>query len=170
MSNYILLCNNIDDKEEIYHVINEAASDSYKGVIPDDQYSDPYMTKEELEGEMDKMQFFCYKKNNKIMGVMGFQQIKGVTLIRHAYVLPEWQRQGVGSSLLEYLKEKTETEYLLVGTWKAATWAIEFYRKHGFSKLSDTEKYLNKYWDISQRQIATSVVLCAKLKGDYEPL
>jgi hypothetical protein len=50
---------------------------------------------------------------------------------------------------------------VLIGTWTAATWAIEFYKKHGFHLLSDSETktLLRKYWNIPDRQIETSVVL-----------
>ena len=45
---------------------------------------------------------------------MGFQTVKDVTLIRHAYVLPNYQRKGVGSRLLGHLKLMTKTNDLLV--------------------------------------------------------
>jgi len=94
---------------------------------------------------------------------MGFEPIKDVTLIRHAYVLPRWQRQGIGSKLLDYLKSLVTTSRLLVGTWADASWAIAFYRKHGFIPLPDMDELLKTYWDIPQRQIETSVVLGMKM-------
>ena len=50
---------------------------------------------------------------------------------------------------------------MLIGTWKAATWAIQFYEKNGFTLVSDQEKnqLLRKYWTIPDRQIEESVVL-----------
>jgi hypothetical protein len=50
---------------------------------------------------------------------------------------------------------------MLVGTWAAASWAIDFYRRHGFVLTSEDEKtrLLSTYWDIPRRQIETSVVL-----------
>ena len=55
----------------------------------------------------------------------------------------------------------TKDPEILVGTWKAANWAIQFYENHGFSLTSPEEKdrLLRKYWDIPERQIETSVVL-----------
>ena len=92
---------------------------------------------------------------------MGIQHVKDVTLIRHAYVLTKYQKRGIGGNLLKHLMGLAKDPEVLVGTWKAATWAIRFYEKHGFSLTSPQEKdkLLKKYWDIPERQIETSVVL-----------
>ena len=143
-------------------VINEAAK-AYEGAIPADCYHQPYMPKDELEQEMSRMNFFGWEVNGELVGVMGFQQVKDVTLIRHAYVLPQWQKQGIGSKLLDYLRGLVSTSQLLVGTWADASWAIAFYEKHGFILMADKDELLKTYWDIPQRQIETSVVLEVEL-------
>ena len=117
------------------------------------------MPEEELRQEMRNMTFFGWEETGKLAGVMGFQPVKDVTLIRHAYVLPNYQRKGVGSRLLEHLKLMTKTKELLVGTWADAVWAIDFYQKHGFRIMPNKNKLLSMYWNIPQRQIETSVVL-----------
>jgi len=146
------------DIERIYFIINEAAK-AYKGVIPTDCYHQPYMPMDELKQEMKRMTFFGWEVNGELVGVMGFEPIKDVTLIRHAYVLPQWQKQGIGSKLLNHLKGLATTSRLLVGTWADAYWAIALYQKHGFNLLPDKDELLKTYWDIPHRQIETSVVL-----------
>jgi GNAT superfamily N-acetyltransferase len=91
---------------------------------------------------------------------MGLQRVGDTSLIRHAYVRPEYQRQGVGRRLLQALAGQT-TGRLLVGTWAAAHWAIRFYERHGFCLVSEEEKdwLLATYWTIPLRQRQTSVVL-----------
>ncbi len=146
------------DTERLYFIINEAAR-AYEGVIPADCYHQPYMSRDELEREMKRVTFFGWEVNGELIGIMGFEPIKDVTLIRHAYVLLQWQRQGIGSELLNHLKALVTTHRLLVGTWADAYWAIDFYQKHGFILLPDKDELLKTYWDIPQRQIETSVVL-----------
>jgi len=146
------------DIDRIHFIINEAAK-AYKGAIPTDCYHQPYMPKDELEQEMKRMTFFGQEVNRELVGIMGFQPIKDVTLIRHAYVLPQWQKQGIGSRLLNHLEGLVTTSRLLVGTWADAQWAIAFYQKHGFGLVPDKDELLKTYWDIPQRQIETSVVL-----------
>ena len=149
------------DVSNILSVINNAAL-KYKGAVPDDCLHDPYMSEQELLNEFDSgVRMFGYEKNSTLVGVMGIQELKDVTLIRHAYTLTSYQGTGVGKSLLNYLLQKKQSTSLLVGTWRDATWAIRFYEKFGF--VLQTEKravqLLKKYWKISSNQINNSVVL-----------
>ncbi len=146
------------DTRIIYEVINKAAH-AYKGIIPDDCYHEPYMPREELYREMESMTFFGWEQGGKLIGVMGFQPVEDVTLIRHAYILPDYQRKGIGAKLLSHLRQITKTKYLLVGTWADAAWAIDFYLKQGFEFMSDKDTLLMRYWDIPQRQVEVSIVL-----------
>ncbi|MBA7641094.1 hypothetical protein ES703_48766 [subsurface metagenome] len=146
------------DIDRIYLIINEAAK-AYEGAIPADCYPQPYMPMSELEQELKRVTFFGWEINGELVGVMGLESIKDTTLIRHAYVLPRWQRQGISTKLLGYVKELITTPRLLVGTWADARWAIEFYERRGFSLLPDKDELLKIYWAIPQRQIETSVVL-----------
>lgn len=155
----ILKCEQTDI-QEICDIINDAAS-AYKGIIPDDRWHDPYMSEEELQKQIDEgVQFWSWKEHGEMMGVMGIQYKEDVTLIRHAYVRSLFRNKGIGSKLLAHLSSIASTP-VLIGTWAAATWAIEFYKKHGFRLLSssETETLLRKYWKIPDRQIETSVVL-----------
>lgn len=148
----------ISDTRRIYFIINEAAR-AYDGIIPADRYHQPYMSMVELEKEMQRVTFFGWETNGEIIGVMGIEPVNDVTLIRHTFVLPEWQNQGIGGRLLSHLKTLVTTPRLLVGTWADAHWAIAFYQKHGFHLMPDKDKLLETYWDIPPRQVETSVVL-----------
>jgi N-acetylglutamate synthase-like GNAT family acetyltransferase len=104
--------------------------------------------------------FWGYEEAGDLLGVMGIQQVKDVTLIRHAYVRTSSQKQGVGAHLLSHLRLLTERP-VLIGTWADAVWAIRFYERHDFQMVSAEEKdrLLKQYWKIPERQIETSVVL-----------
>jgi N-acetylglutamate synthase-like GNAT family acetyltransferase len=149
------------DFDSILKIINDAAQ-AYKGVIPNDLWKEPYMSSEELKREINAgIVFYGWVENDTLLGVMGIQPVKDVTLIRHAYVLTKYQRKGIGGKLLKYLIGLAKTSEILVGTWANATWAIRFYEKHGFKLVSSKEKdeLLRTYWNIPERQIETSVVL-----------
>ena len=149
-----------DDFETIYSIINDAA-EVYKGVIPSDCWSEPYMPREELRDELNAgVTFWGQDEEGEIVGVMGIQQVAEVTLIRHAYVRPAKQNTGIGGKLLRSLRRQS-TGPLLIGTWAAAKWAVRFYEGHGFRLVTPDEKnrLLRKYWTVSDRQIETSVVL-----------
>ena len=149
------------DSSKILNVINDAAI-KYKGIIPDNCWHEPYMSEQELIDEFnDGVRMFGYHQNNKLIGVIGIQEKKGVTLIRHAYTLSSCQGKGTGSTLLKYLLKKNQNSRLLVGTWRNATWAIRFYKKFDF--ILHTKEHstllLKKYWKITSKQIENSVVL-----------
>jgi GNAT superfamily N-acetyltransferase len=155
----ITLCG-AEDRAEICAIINESAS-AYQGVIPVDRWHEPYMPDAELRTEIEKgVRFHGYRDGNRLLGVMGIQDVKDVTLIRHAYVRTECRGQGIGRELLAHLRQLTDRP-VLIGTWRAASWAILFYQKNGFTLLSDDEKnrLLKIYWTVPERQIEESVVL-----------
>ncbi len=152
-------CDN-NDFESIYYIVNDAAK-AYKGVIPEDRWKEPYMSRDELRHEIDKGVVVCgYEEDGELIGIMGIQHIQDVTLIRHAYVRKARQNQGVGAKLLSELRRQTNHP-ILIGTWADAVLAIRFYEKHGFRLVSQGEKdlLLKKYWSIPERQVETSVVL-----------
>jgi GNAT superfamily N-acetyltransferase len=151
-----------EDFPAILAIIN-AAAEAYRGVIPPDCWHDPYMSEGALRAELAAGVAFCgYEDDGGLRGVMGRQPVGDVDLIRHAYVLPESQRRGVGGALLRHLQQES-TRRILVGTWAAATWAIDFYQRHGFVLVAPAAKatLLRRYWTIPERQIETSVVLAS---------
>jgi len=148
------------DFEIIYEIINDAAK-AYEGIIPPDCYKEPYMSRDELRKEIEAgVNFWGYEEDNQLVGVMGIQEVKDVTLIRHAYVRPSKQHRGIGEKLLLHLLKQT-SKPVLIGTWANAHWAISFYEKNGFRLVPHEEKdeLLRKYWSIPERQVEASVVL-----------
>ena len=150
-----------NDSSKILYVINDAAV-KYKGIIPNNCWSVPYMSEQKLFDEFSNgVRMFGYSCNNKLIGVIGIQEIKDVILIRHAYILTSYQGKGKGSALLKYLLKRNQNSRLLVGTWRNATWAIQFYEKFGFILQTKEQAILllKKYWKIPLKQIENSVVL-----------
>lgn len=148
------------DVPTILEIINESAQ-AYKGVIPADRWHEPYMARGELESEIvHGIRFYAARLEGRPAGVMGVQDVKDVTLIRHAYVRTQDRRHGVGRALLEYMNRLTSRP-ILIGAWKAATWAVRFYEKNGFKLVNEAEKnrLLKIYWTVPERQIQESVVL-----------
>jgi len=148
------------DVSAMLEIVNDAAR-KYRGVIPDDRWREPYVPRDEMESEMaDGVKFHVAADEEGLCGVMGIQDKGEVALIRHAYVAPSRQGKGVGSALLRHVKSLSDKPFL-VGTWAAATWAVEFYRGNGFTLVSPEEKdvLLETYWSIPARQVETSVVL-----------
>ena len=148
------------DLQTIFEIVNDSAM-AYKGVIPEDRWHEPYMPMEAVLQEIQAgVIFWGFEKAGELLGVMGIQDKGDVALIRHAYVRTQSRQQGIGKSLLLHLEGLTDKP-ILVGTWKAASWAVSFYQKNGYTLVSETDKnrLLQTYWSIPRRQIETSVVL-----------
>ena len=119
-----------------------------------------------MQHEIEDGVVFCGFEDRELVGVMGIQKVRDVTLIRHANVRSDWQKRG--ARLLAHPCALTE-DRILIGTWAEALWAIRFYEKRGFRMVGVAEKdrLLKKYWKISERQRETSVVLAdSKVAGN----
>ena len=148
------------DLPNLLTLINTAA-EAYRGVIPPDRFPTPYMPEAELRHEIAQgVQFWGFERRGALVGIMGRQPVDDVTLIRHAYVHPAHQSQGIGAQLLHHLRTLAPGP-ILVGTWADATWAVRFYQRHGFHLVPPDQKslLLRRYWRIPDRQVDTSVVL-----------
>jgi N-acetylglutamate synthase-like GNAT family acetyltransferase len=159
------------DFEVIWQISNDGAQ-AYKGVIPQDRWKEPYMSRDELRHEIqDGVEFWGFEENGELNGVMGIQPVKDVTLIRHAYVRMQRQKAGIGGRLLAHLRSLTDGP-VLIGTWAHASWAIRFYEKHGFHPVGPEEKnrLAKAYWTVPDAQMAVSVVLADRkrpLSGNH---
>ncbi|TAK23991.1 MAG: GNAT family N-acetyltransferase [Chloroflexota bacterium] len=149
-----------DDLAAILAVVIDGA-EAYRGIIPPDRWHEPYMPEDALRQELAAgVEFWGQEVDGELVGVMGVQPVRDVTLIRHAYVRTAWQRKGFGGALLQHLLALTSTP-VMIGTWAAAEWAVRFYERHGFRLVSPDEKerLLTTYWTVPARQRETSVVL-----------
>jgi len=166
----MIRCCSEGDFDAIFEIINDAAQ-VYRGVIPEDRWHEPYMSREHLEDEIEAgVVFWGYEDGGKLAAVMGIQHVLDVSLIRHAYVRREKQNRGMGRRLFSFLRKQTDRP-MLVGTWASARWAIRFYEKQGFRLVTEEEKnrLLKTYWNIPERQVETSVVLAEKQRSCGNP-
>lgn len=148
------------DFPAILAIVNEAAY-AYRGVIPADRWHEPYMSSDELAREIaDGVVFWVAADEGRVVAVMGIQDKRDVALVRHAYVASSIQRSGLGTRLLRHVEALVDKP-ILIGTWAAASWAIDFYRRNGYALVPGGEKdrLLRRYWSIPDRQIESSVVL-----------
>jgi GNAT superfamily N-acetyltransferase len=148
-----------DDEAAALLAIVNAAALAYRGKIPADCWHEPYFSAADLRQALDLgIAFWGLETQGVLAGVIGVQRARNADLIRHAYVAPAFQGRGAGSRLIAHA---CRDRPMLVGTWRAATWAIRFYERHGFERVPEaaTARLLKAYWEVSERQAAVSVVL-----------
>lgn len=118
----------------------------------------------------DAVAFSVAEVDGRVLGVMGVQDKGDVALVRHAYVATTTQHSGIGTRLLHHVTKRVDKP-VLIGTWATASWAIDFYRRNGFTVVSEDNKnrLLQTYWSIPARQVETSVVLADRRWVESQP-
>ena len=75
------------DFEPLYAIINDAAL-AYRGVIPTDCWKEPYMSRKELQDEIDaRVEFWGYENESELVGVMGIQNVQEPSSDMRTYAL-----------------------------------------------------------------------------------
>lgn len=129
------------DIEPILFVINKSNREAYRNIIPPKYFKEPVLTLDELLKDFECMTFYTYNLEDKVVGVAALKiQNSEVGCIRWVYVLPEHQRKGVGTSLINHIEseaKKTKLKRLRVlYVQEGANWARSFYTKLGY-KMGD---------------------------------
>jgi GNAT superfamily N-acetyltransferase len=148
---------NAADREAALGVINEAAR-WYREFLPPAEYHEPEMTADEWDREARRLAWFGAFVGEKLVGVGGLERVRDVALLRHGYVLPAWQRTGVGGRLVERLEtEARGVERLVVGTYRGNYKARQALEKAGYRQSDDPETVLRTYYAIPEARLRSSL-------------
>jgi GNAT superfamily N-acetyltransferase len=117
------------------------------------------MTPELWDAEAQRMVWFGAFASGTLVGVMGLEYVRDVALLRHAYVLPDRQRQGIGTRLRTYLETQVQgVSRILVGTYAANYKARRMLEDAGYRLVADSAAALREYYSIPEDRLQTSVV------------
>ena len=143
----IMTHKNVND---VLRVINESNRQAYRGIIPKQHFREPVLAYEELIDWMSKSDFYGFVEKKEIVAVASLRIEDGDTArIGWVYVLPEFQRKGIGSTLMHYLETVAKGKGLIKArllTVGGADWAVKFYKKLGYQL---TEK-IDRPWGFDQ--------------------
>ncbi len=145
------------DRTAGLEVINLAAQ-WYREFLPPDQVHDREMSEADWDREAARMTWYGALAAGRMIGVMGLEPRGEVALVRHGYVLPEWQRRGVGGLLLGHLeREARPVSRIIVGTYAANYKARASLEKAGYVLSEDSQAVLRRYYAIPADRAASSV-------------
>ena len=158
-----------DDREKAVEVINSAAA-WYAEFLPPEETSGPEMTAAEWDREAQRMTWYGAFAGDELVGVVGAEYVADVALLRHAYVLPHWQRQGVGAMLGQYAESLiTGVDRVIVGTYAANYKARRALEQGGYQLSRDSEAVLRAYYDIPEDRLKSSLTYEKHLDIDRSP-
>lgn len=145
------------DREGALAVINEAAR-WYREFLPPEEYHEPEMTGEEWDREARRLTWYGVFAGGMLVGVGGLERVRQVALLRHGYVLPDWQRTGIGARLVEHLEaEARGVERIVVGTYRGNYKARRALEKADYRLSPDPEAVLRTYYSIPEARLVASV-------------
>jgi N-acetylglutamate synthase-like GNAT family acetyltransferase len=155
-----------DTLETVLAIINETNRVSYKAIIPPKRFKDPFMSLDELEGEAKRMDFFLCEEDGQAIGVGALEDKgSGIGVVFRLYVLPAFQRSGVGSALLSHIERharRSGISEILVWTDSKAVWAVSFYKRQGYAEVEPTTRYGDPIIDARIRRHGRDLVVLCK--------
>jgi GNAT superfamily N-acetyltransferase len=138
-------------------VINAAAR-WYREFLPPEDVHDPEMTAEQWEAEGRRLAWYGAFDGDRLVAVAGLEYARDAALLRHGYVLPEYQRRGVGALLREHLEGQVQgVGRIIVGTYAGNYKARGALSKAGYRLSADSEAVLRAYYSIPEDRLKSSV-------------
>jgi ribosomal protein S18 acetylase RimI-like enzyme len=134
----------LSDAEEILAVINTSNREAYKSIIPQERFSEPVLSREKLMDDWRVMTFYTYRSAGRIVGVAALR-IEGEKTgrIRWVYILPRYQRRGIGTALVTHIEQRARERGLRTARALVAgnaDWAVAFYRRLGYDRIEKLER------------------------------
>ncbi len=145
------------DRSQALEVINVAAG-WYREFLSAEELHDPEMDEAGWDAEALRMTWWGAFAEGVLVGVMGSEPMGEVALLRHAYILPRYQRQGVASALRIHIEARLAGIHrVIVGTYAANYKARGVLEKAGYLLSEDSETVLRTFFDIPEDRLMTSV-------------
>jgi GNAT superfamily N-acetyltransferase len=144
------------DRDAALDVINRAAL-WYREFLPTGEFHSPEMTPAQWDAEAARMVWHGAFDTHALVGVMGLERKADAALVRHGYVLPDWQRRGVGAALLTHLERAALPARIIVGTYAANHKARALLEKSGYTLSPDSAAVLRRYYAIPEDRLLASV-------------
>jgi len=138
-------------------VINTAA-EWYTEFLTPAEVHEPEMTLGSWAEEARRMTWYGAFDGVDLAGVMGLEYAGDAALLRHAYVLPDRQRQGIAAILVNHLEQEVaDVDRIIVGTYAANYKARAAFEKAGYQLSPDSEAVLRHHYDIPEDRLQSSV-------------
>jgi N-acetylglutamate synthase-like GNAT family acetyltransferase len=155
-----------EDAPAILDVINETNKAFYKAIVPPDRYREPFLALENVQAESRRMTFYLCEQDDRTVGVIGLEErTGGIGVVGRLYVLPELQRRGVGTALLAHVEgaaRRKRLREIVVWTDSKASWAVSFYKRHGFREIEPGTAFADPYIDDRVRQHPDALLVLRK--------
>ena len=154
------------DLDVVLEILNVTNKAFYEAIVSAETFREPYLTAEDLAEESQRKSFTVYELEGKIVGVAAFEaSCFGIGVVDRVYVLPGFQRRGIGGALLAHIEGRAKAQGIrevVLWTDPKAAWAIAFYGRLGYSEIEAPPIYNDAMIDERVRQHRTELVVLRK--------
>lgn len=141
-----------DDAPLVHELLRVTWRDTYVGLFPEAVILDAERTWHSVETLRRQIKnrtvlFAGYKEGDRLLGMTRAAMADADTLrIYQLYILPSEQRRGIGTKLMDHAKESfPQAKRLVLNVAKGNIKGISFYRKYGFSFLTESKLKLGDF-------------------------
>ena len=156
----------VEDAPLILDVINATNKAFYEAIVPPDRYREPFLALEDVQAESRRMTFYVYEQSNRIVAAVALEaRPKAVGVVSRLYVLPSFQRRGIGRALLAHVEDAAKQgglREIAVWTDPDATWAVSFYKRHGYSEIQTGTVFGDPHIDARVRRHPDTLLVLHK--------
>lgn len=132
------------DIGEVHQVARESWRATYAGIIPEEiqqRFIDRAYSSDMLKIRMKRSILLVAEENNRIAGFANFSPVRdGVSELIAIYLLPDFQRKGLGSRFLKEGIGMLSPQELRLNVEKQNEAATDFYRSKGFEIMEEFEE------------------------------
>jgi GNAT superfamily N-acetyltransferase len=132
-----------DDADEILAVINTTDREAYRAIIPKEHFVEPILSLDKLLEDFARMTFYVHRSEGRVVGVAAlYVENEESGRVRWVFVLPEYQRQGIGTALVSHVERRAREmglRRLRLVTPARAGWALRFYGRLGYEPAGEIE-------------------------------
>jgi ribosomal protein S18 acetylase RimI-like enzyme len=127
------------DAEELHELLRVSWADVYRGILSDsiiNTASTVWHSTDTLRRQMkNKVVLFAgYREDGRLLGMVRAAKVEdGIVRVFQLYVLPSYQRKGIGTKLMDYsLANFPEATKFVLDVSVGNERGISFYEKYGF--------------------------------------
>lgn len=157
------------DRDAALAVIRSGAQ-RYREFRPQVDFRDPDMTAGQWDTLCQRLTWYGAFIQGALVGVMALEYVRDVALLRHAYVLPNYQRQRIATRLGDAL------EALVLGIRRIFVWtyagnykARRGLEKAGYTLVADSETALRTYLCLPENRLKAAVAYEKPVPANRRP-
>ena len=121
----------------------------YKGIMEDPHDINDYFVNEDwITKNFQKREFYVLKDQQKYVAMASFQILKNFGYVGYLHVRFANFGRGYGSTILKFLEIRAKRDNIAkirLFTHPKATWAINFYKKHGYHIIETDQAKIDKF-------------------------